>query len=341
MKGVFKYLKLPNEVKMEEQTDTYGRFSLEPLNEGYAVTIGNALRRILLSSVPGIAIVGIEIDGVDHEFSSIDGIKEDVMNIILNLRQVRFKALNDNFETAKVSIKKTTPGKLTAADIEVPGNIEIVNKDVYIAELMENASINATIYLKKGIGYKQADAEETNKEVGYIPVDAIFSPIKRVAYKIEKSSMKDYYDFEKLLLEIETDGTIEPISALQVSSYILNNYISLFAGNFKEASAELESTSLNSTEELNENLLKTVDELELNVRASNCLATHDIKYIYDLVQKTDAELLSTKNFGKQSLKEIKDALKQLDLDLGMELTKEQIDAIKKAIEEKEGAGNEE
>ncbi len=341
MKGVFKYLKLPNEVKMEEQTDTYGRFSLEPLNEGYAVTIGNALRRILLSSVPGIAIVGIEIDGVDHEFSSIDGIKEDVMNIILNLRQVRFKALNDNFETAKVGIKKTTPGKLTAADIEVPGNIEIVNKDVYIAELMENASINATIYLKKGIGYKQADAEETNKEVGYIPVDAIFSPIKRVAYKIEKSSMKDYYDFEKLLLEIETDGTIEPISALQVSSYILNNYISLFAGNFKEASAELESTSLNSTEELNENLLKTVDELELNVRASNCLATHDIKYIYDLVQKTDAELLSTKNFGKQSLKEIKDALKQLDLDLGMELTKEQIDAIKKAIEEKEGAGNEE
>ncbi len=341
MKGVFKYLKLPNEVKMEEQTDTYGRFSLEPLNEGYAVTIGNALRRILLSSVPGIAIVGIEIDGVDHEFSSIDGIKEDVMNIILNLRQVRFKALNDNFETAEVSIKKTTPGKLTAADIEVPGNIEIVNKDVYIAELMENASINATIYLKKGIGYKQADAEETNKEVGYIPVDAIFSPIKRVAYKIEKSSMKDYYDFEKLLLEIETDGTIEPISALQVSSYILNNYISLFAGNFKEASAELESTSLNSTEELNENLLKTVDELELNVRASNCLATHDIKYIYDLVQKTDAELLSTKNFGKQSLKEIKDALKQLDLDLGMELTKEQIDAIKKAIEEKEGAGNEE
>ncbi len=341
MKGVFNYLKLPNEVKIEELSDTYGKFSFEPLNEGYAVTIGNALRRVLLSSVPGIAIVGIEIDGVDHEFSSIDGIKEDVMNIILNLKQVRFKALNDNFESAQVHINKSEPGKLYASDIEVGGNLEVVNKDIYIAELMENASINATIYLEKGIGYKQADAEEINKEIGYIPVDALFSPIKRVAYKSEKSTLKDYYEYERLMLEIETDGTVTPNLALQMSSYILNSYISLFSGDFKEAGFEFESSGLPKSEELNENLLKTVDELELNVRASNCLSTHGIRYICDLVRKTDSELLNTKNFGKQSLKEIKDALRQLGLDLGMELTQEQVDAIKKAIEEREGAENEE
>jgi DNA-directed RNA polymerase subunit alpha len=342
MKGVFKYLKLPNEVKMEDQTDTFGKFSFEPLNEGYAVTIGNALRRVLLSSVPGIAIIGIEIDGVDHEFSSIDGIKEDVMNIILNLRQVRFKALNDNFETAEVYLKKSTPGKLTASDLEIPGNLEIINKDVYIAELMNNASINATIFLKKGIGYEQADAEEINKEIGYIPVDALFSPIKRVAYRSEKSTMKDYYAFEKLVLEIETDGSVTPIDALQTSSYILSNYVSLFSGgDFKEADLEVDSSISSKSEDMNENLLKTVDELELNVRASNCLSSHGIKYICDLVRKTDTELLSTKNFGKQSLKEIKEALKQLGLDLGMKLTDEQVNTIKKAIEERGVAENEE
>ncbi len=340
MKDVFNYLKLPEEVKIEEQNDTYGRFSLEPLNEGYAITIGNALRRVLLSSIPGIAIVGVEIEGVDHEFSSIDGVKEDVMNIVLNLKQIRFKALNDNFESAVAYINRSTPGKLYAKDIEVPGNIEVINKDVYIAELMEGASIKATIYLKKGIGYKQADVETINREIGYIPIDALFSPIKRVAYKSEKSTVKDYYDFERLVLEIETDGSVAPIKALHTASYILNSYVGLFLKDFKEVSEDAVQDTEEGEEELNENLLKTVDELELNVRASNCLAAHNVKYIWELVQKTEAELLSTKNFGKQSLKEIKESLKQLGLSLGTKLSESQIKRIKEAIKQKEGEENE-
>ncbi len=340
MKSVFDYLKLPSEVKIEKQTDVYGKFSLEPLSEGYAVTVGNALRRILLSSIPGVAIVGIEIDGIDHEFSSIDGIKEDVMNIVLNLKQIRFKAVNDNFEKAEAYIDKSSAGKLLAKDIELPAGVEIINKDEYIAELMDSASIKAKIYLEKGVGYRQADSEVINKEIGYIPIDALFSPIKRVAYKSEKSTMKDYYDFEKLILEIETDGSITPIKALHTASYILNSYVSLFLKDFSEAGESFETSEEEQDEKLNENLFKTVDELELNVRASNCLLAHNIRYIWELVQKTDSELLNTKNFGKQSLKEIKESLKQLGLNLGMTFSDSQIDKIKEAIKEKEGEENE-
>ncbi|WP_025270554.1 DNA-directed RNA polymerase subunit alpha [Hippea sp. KM1] len=339
MMGVFDYLKLPTEVNVEEHTPTYGRFSLEPLNEGYAITIGNALRRVLLSSIVGIAVVGVEIDGVEHEFSTIEGVKEDVLNIVLNLKQVRFKSLNDNFKEGEVYISKEGPAVITSSDIETPGDIEVVNKDVYIAELMDGASFNAKVYLQKGVGYKQADYEVVNREIGYIPVDALFSPIVKVAYHTQKSTMKDYYDFEKLVLEIETDGTIMPQDALKQASYILGNYISVFSGDFKETS-EKQPEESRSDIEINENLLKPVEELELNVRASNCLAAHNIKYIYELTQKTDAELLSTKNFGKQSLKEIKDSLKQLGLELGMQFSQEQLDKIKQLIEEKEGEDNE-
>ncbi len=337
MNSIFNYLKLPNEVKIEENSDTHAIFSFEPLNEGYAITIGNALRRVLLSSIPGIAIVGIEIEGVEHEFSSIDGIKEDVMNIILNLKQVVFKALNDNFESATVYLKKSDKGNLTAADLEIPGNIEIVNKDVYITQLMDNASINASIYLEKGVGYKQTSdiAMQDRASIGYIPVDALFSPVKRVTYKTLKSTMKDYYDYEKLLLEIETNGSVTAKDALNMSSYILNTYLSMFSDNFKEASIEIKQDKEEEKETLNENLLKSVDELELNVRSSNCLSSQGIKYIWQLVSKTDSELLSTKNFGKQSLKEIKESLGQLELGLGMELSEDEISKIKNAIAENE------
>ncbi len=339
MKGVFEYLKLPEEVKIEEHTPTYGKFALEPLNEGYAITIGNALRRILLSSIPGVAVVGVEIDGVEHEFKTVDGVKEDVLNIILNLKQVRFKALNESFKEGQAYIKRDKPGVIKSKDIEVPGNIEIVNGELYIAELMEDATLNMTIHLEKGIGYRQADYEMMNREIGYIPVDALFSPIVKVAYHVEKSTVRDYYNLERLVLEIYTDGTITPQEALKTASYILGSYVSVFSGDFKKIVPE-EGKSEEAEEEINENLLKPVEELELNVRASNCLSAHNIKYIYELVQKTDAELLSTKNFGKQSLKEIKDSLKQLGLELGMKFTEEQIEKIKQLIKEREVEGNE-
>jgi len=339
MKGVFEYLKLPEEVKIEEHTETYGKFALEPLNEGYAITIGNALRRVLLSSIPGIAVVGVEIEGVEHEFRTIDGIKEDVLNIILNLKQVKFRALNEDFKECEAYIHKNTPGVVTSDDIEVPGNIEIVSKNVYIAELMDGAELDMRIFLEKGIGYRQADYEVVNREIGYIPVDALFSPVTKVAYHVEKSTIRDYYNLERLVLEIHTDGTVTPQAALKTASYILGNYIAVFSGDFKRIVPE-ESTKEEKEEQINENLLKPVEELELNVRASNCLAAHNIKYIYELVQKTDGELLSTKNFGKQSLKEIKDSLKQLGLELGMKFSEEQIEKIKQLIAEKEGEGDE-
>ncbi len=339
MKGVFEYLKLPEEVKIEEHAENYGRFALEPLNEGYAITIGNALRRVLLSSIPGIAVVGVEIDGVEHEFRTIDGIKEDVLNIILNLKQVKFRALNEDFKECEAHIHKDTPGVVTSDDIDVPGNVEVVSKGVYIAELMDGAELNMKIFLEKGIGYRQADYEIVNREIGYIPVDALFSPITKVAYHVEKSTIRDYYNLERLVLEIHTDGTITPQEALKTASYILGNYIAVFSGDFKRIVPD-ESTKEEKEEQINENLLKPVEELELNVRASNCLAAHNIKYIYELVQKTDAELLSTKNFGKQSLKEIKDSLKQLGLELGMKFSEEQIEKIKQLIAEKEGEGDE-
>jgi len=330
MNEVFNYLHLPQEVKIEESRDNYGRFSLEPLNEGYAVTIGNAFRRVLLSSIPGIAIVGVKIDGVEHEFSTIEGIKEDVLNIILNLKQVRFKALNEGFKTGEVSIHINKSGVVLAKDIELPANLVIADENIYITELMDNASIDMTIYLEKGIGYRQSNVDMSDKDIGYIFVDALFSPIKRVEYKVEKSILRDYYDFERLVLTIETDSTIKAVDSLNQASQILMNYISVFSKDFKEARREV--VVIEKEEAMNENLFKTIDELELNVRASNCLVSHGIRYIWQLVQKNDAELLNTKNFGKQSLKEIKTALKQLGLDINTELSSEDIEKIQAVIE---------
>lgn len=331
MNEVFNYLHLPQEVKIEESKDSYGRFSLEPLNEGYAITIGNAFRRVLLSSIPGIAIVGVKIDGVEHEFSTIEGVKEDVLNIILNLKQVRFKALNEEFKTGEVYIHRNEPGVVLAKDIELPANLVIADENIYISELMDNASIDMTIYLEKGIGYRQSNVDMSDKDIGYIFVDALFSPIKRVEYKVEKSILRDYYDFERLVLTIETDGTIKAVDSLNQASQILMNYISVFSKDFKEARREVVAVEKEEAT-MNENLFKTIDELELNVRASNCLRSHGIKYIWQLVQKNDAELLNTKNFGKQSLKEIKTALKQLGLDTNTELSSEDVEKIQAVIE---------
>ena len=339
MKGVFKYLTLPEEVKIDKVSDEFGRFILDPLNEGYAITIGNALRRILLSSIPGVAVVGVEIEGVEHEFSTIEGVKEDVLNIILNLKHMRFKALTEDFEKAEAYIEKKGPGIVTAADIQTPAQIEVVSQDAYIAELMDDAEFKAKLYLEKGIGYRQANYEMVNTDMGYIPIDALFSPIVKVAYHVDKSTTKDYYNYERLILEIETDRTVTPQDALKTASFILGNYISIFAGDFRKVSME-EQTSTQQEEQINEALLKPIEELELNVRASNCLAAHKIKYIYELVQKTDAELLNTKNFGKQSLKEIKDALAQLNLELGMSFTQKQLEMIENMIKVREGEGNE-
>ncbi len=334
--NVFEFLQVPAGVKIEKLTESYGKFSFEPLNEGYAITLGNALRRVLLSSIPGVAVVGVEIENVDHEFSTVPGVQEDVLNIILNLKGVLFKFAGEKPEgDIAVTLDKTGPCEVRAGDLEVPFGVEVLNPEHYIATLMDGAVLSARIYLSTGIGYKQADIELVNRNIGYIPVDASYSPVKRVAFHTEKSILRNFYDFERLVLEVETNGTVDPITCVNKASEILVKYLSFFGGSFQKRDEEAEG-SVDEEETVDENLLKTIDELELNVRASNCLKSHSIKYIYQLVQKTDAELLSTKNFGKQSLKEIKNALKQLNLELDTHFTREQlekIESLRKKLEE--------
>ncbi len=330
---IFEYLQLPQEIKVEYVNDRHERFILEPINEGFATTIGNALRRVLLSSIQGIGIVGIKIDGVEHEFSGVTGVKEDVINIILNLKDVVFKSLSENFKECVLKISKKGPGILRASDIELNSDLKIINPNHYIAQLNDDAEFQAEIYLEKGVGYKQSNQESINKEIGYIPVDALFTPVRRVSFSANKSMERGFYDYERLILEVETNGSITPKEALGQASYILNAHFKLFMGNFKESEPDLNYSDAN--EEIDENLLKTIEDLELNVRASNCLRNHDIKYIWQLVQKTDFDLLNTRNFGKQSLKEIKAALKQLGLSLGMTFDEKYIKRIEEAIKRSE------
>lgn len=331
---IFDYLQLPLEIKVERINERHEKFILEPISEGFGSTIGNALRRVLLSSIQGIGIVGIKIDGVEHEFSGIQGVKEDVVNVILNLKDVVFKVLSDNLKECSLKITKKGPGILKASDIQPISDLKIINPNHYIAQLSDGVDFDAEIFLKKGIGYKQSNPEDTNKEIGYIPVDALFTPIRRVSFDVSKSMERGFYDFERLSLEVETDGSIIPREALGQASYILNSHLKLFMGNFfKEPEPDLIFGDAN--EAIDENLLKTVDDLELNVRASNCLRNHDIKYIWQLVQKTDLDLLNTRNFGKQSLKEIRSALKQLGLSLGMTFDEKYIKRIEEATKRSE------
>ncbi|MGC8706172.1 MAG: DNA-directed RNA polymerase subunit alpha, partial [Desulfurella sp.] len=224
---IFEYLQLPQEIKVERINERHERFILEPINEGFATTIGNALRRVLLSSIQGIGIVGIKIEGVEHEFSGVNGVKEDVITIILNLKDVIFKSLSENFKECVLKINKKGPGVLKASDIELTSDLKIINPNHYIAQLNDNVDFHAEIYLKKGIGYKQSNQESANREIGYIPVDALFTPIRRVSFSADKSMERGFYDYERLVLEVETDGSITPKEALGQASYILNSHFKL------------------------------------------------------------------------------------------------------------------
>ncbi|MEA1995030.1 MAG: DNA-directed RNA polymerase subunit alpha [Campylobacterota bacterium] len=327
MERTFNYLVEPLavQVKSIEENANVEQFIIQPLPKGYAVTLGNAIRRVLLSSIPGIAIVGAKIEGVMHEFSVLHGVKEDVLAIILNLKQVRFKALTDGFTEGEAFIEKKGSGKLKAGDIAVSSDIEIVNKTHHIAFLMEDSEIKMKLLLEKGVGYKPAK-ENVREEAGLIPIDAMFSPVKRVAYHAEKSTHRGFYDYDKLTLEVETDGTLTPENAVSKAAYVLEDYLSFFT-QFVSTTEKKVEEEIEEETEINENLLKTVGELELSARAANCLKAQNIEYILKLVQKTESELLDTRNFGKQSLKEIKDALNQLGLSLDMKIDEKTLSKI--------------
>lgn len=305
------------EVDRAKHSETYGKFICQPLERGFATTIGNSLRRILLSSIQGAAITTVKIEGALHEFTSMKDIMEDVSEIILNIKTVRIKLSSG--DSQKVSIEKSGPGVVTAADIDDNGFVEVMNKDQVICTLTGDTTFRAELTVEWGKGYQPAEIQnKENLAIGQIPIDAIFTPIKKIQYVTSQARVGQQTDYDKIIMEIETDGSLRPESALAYAAKILKEQLTVFI-NFDEEEAEPEITedARKEIEPANPYLDKPVEDLELSVRSANCLKNADIHFIGDLAQKTDQEMLKTKNFGRKSLNEIKALLSEMDLTLGM------------------------
>jgi len=300
--------------------DTYGKFVCEPLERGFGITIGNSLRRIILSSLYGAAITSIKFEGVMHEYSAIPGVLEDVSEIILNLKEVRFKVADATLKT--IRIEASGEGEVTAGDIiSNEGRCEILNPDHHIATLSKKAKLNMTMTVNVGKGYSLAEANKDEEApIGTIPIDAVFSPIKRVNYVLGNARVGQRTDYDKLTLEVWTDRSIRPEEAVAYGAKILKEQMNIFINFDEEAEPEPEkSADKQDKPQYNENLYRNVEELELSVRSANCLKNANINKIYQLVSKTEAEMLKTKNFGRKSLNEIKEVLSEMGLSLGMKL----------------------
>lgn len=301
----------------EEATSTFGRFVAEPFESGYGLTIGNALRRVLLSSIMGSAITNIRIEGVTHEFSSLKGVVEDISEIILNLKQVIVKM--DATDTKVVHLDKEGPGIVAAGDIELPHNVTVLNPEMKIATLERGGHLRMDLYIQKGRGYVSQD-QNRNPDLGVdvMPIDSIFSPIKKVNYLVTNARVGQKTDYDKLTLEIWTNGAINPEDALTQAARILTDQISIFASLGTEEVGAGEDDGKPGPD-LNENLYRSVDELELSVRSTNCLKNANIRLIGELVQIPESEILKTPNFGRKSLEEIEKVLSDMGLHLGMEI----------------------
>ena len=307
----------PNRIEIDEKTHTslYGEFTCQPLEKGFGITLGNALRRVLLSSIYGAAITSVKFDGVLHEFSAISGVKEDVSDIILNMKGVRLKLHEDGPRALHIDV--SGEGTVKAGDIITDETVEILNLDHHIATLSDKAVFKAELVADVGKGYVPARREtDIGQPEGTINIDALFSPIKKVAYTVSNARVGHITDYDKLVLEIWTDGSILPEDAVAYAAKSLKEQMNVFI-NFDEQEEVGEPKELNVEEDnISEKLFKGVDDLELSVRSANCLKNVGIQYIGDLVQKTDAEMLKTKNFGRKSLNEIKDMLTEMGLSLG-------------------------
>lgn len=305
------------EVEKETLTATYGRFSCEPLERGFGTTMGNSLRRVLLSSLQGAAICAIKIDGALHEFQTLPDVVEDVTDIILNLKDVLVK-MHDS-KTRVLRIDKQTEGEVTAGDIQVVDGVEILNPKHRIATLSRGGKFHAELVVQMGRGYVPAERnKQPHMPIGMIPMDALFSPIKKVNYVVTHARVGQQTDYDKLTMEVWTDGSVRPEDAVAYAAKILKDQLTIFI-NFEETYEPADEPVSEEQEKLNENLDKSVDELELSVRSANCLQNASIRYIGELVQRTEAEMLKTKNFGRKSLKEIKEILAEMGLQLGMKL----------------------
>ena len=308
----------PNKLNVEpgKEPSRCATVVAEPLERGFGLTLGNALRRILLSSLQGAAVTSIHIDGILHEFSSIPGVREDVTDIVLNIKELAIRTVNEG--PHRLSLKATGPGEVTAAQIQAPGGVEILNPGLVLCTLDKGANLSMELNVQTGKGYVPTVRNRPeDAPIGLIPVDAIYSPVRKMAYKVENTRVGQVTDYDKLILDVETDGTVSPEDAVALAARILQDQLQLFI-NFEEPTTVVAEER---TEEpaFNKNLLRKVEELELSVRSANCLKNDNIVYIGDLIQKTEAEMLRTPNFGRKSLNEIKAVLAEMGLHLGMEV----------------------
>src|SRR5262249_50315125 len=305
------------ECEQETLTATYGKFWAQPFERGFGTTVGNALRRVLLSSIEGAAITGVKIEGVLHEFTSIPGVVEDTIDLILNLKQIPIKLNVDHPET--IVLRGEGAMELKAGHIETNPNVEILDPEVHIATLMDEAKLSIEMRVKPGRGYVAADRNfDHDLTIGYIPIDSVHSPVKKVNYTVEDARLGQTTDYDKLTIEVWTNGAVSPGDSVGLASKLLKDHLSIFV-NFEERTEVVADTTGSDLDKLRENLQRSIDELELSVRSYNCLKNADIKTIGDLVQRSESEMLKTKNFGRKSLNEIKELLAEMGLTLGMKI----------------------
>ena len=308
----------PNQVDVKQVDTNISKITIEPLERGFGHTLGNALRRVLLSAMPGSAVVEVEIDGVLHEYTTIEGVQEDVTEVLMNIKQLAI--LNNTKEESVLSLSKKGPGIVTAADIALDHDVEIVNPELVLAHLTKEGELNLSMRVATGRGYQPAaartDAEEGDRPIGKLVLDASFSPIRRVTYVVENARVEQRTDLDKLVLEIETNGTVDPKQAVNDAARLLHQQLSVFD---TLEGTEQAGTQAGAPPDIDPILLRPVDDLELTVRSANCLKAESIYYVGDLIQRTEVELLKTPNLGKKSLTEIKEVLASRGLSLGMRL----------------------
>jgi DNA-directed RNA polymerase subunit alpha len=316
MQGFVADLLKPRLVEVEAESAQRARVSLEPLERGFGHTLGNALRRILLSSIPGAAITEVQIEGVVHEYSSIEGVQEDVIDILLNIKNIAIR-MNAR-EEATLRIEKSGKGPVTAGDIKLDHDVEVVNPELVIANLT-GGKLNMSLKVTRGRGYvpaaSQRGAEDSTTSVGVLKLDASYSPVRRVSYSVERARVEQRTDLDKLILDVDTNGCVDPAEAVRSAARILRDQLAVFV----DLEAETATAAVAGKKELSPILFRPIDDLELTVRSANCLKAENVYYIGDLVQRSENELMKTPNLGKKSLNEIKEALKAHDLELGMKL----------------------
>ena len=305
-------LLVPTEIQVDDVTPNLSKITLEPLERGFGHTLGNALRRILLSSMPGAAVTDVAIDGISHEYSTIEGVREDVIDILLNIKDMPVNVIEGNH--AEITLDVTGPCDVLASSFEVPGTVELVNPDFHIATIVDKVNLKMTLTVRTGRGYEPADLrDDEDRVIGALKVDASYSPVRRVSYTVDNARFEKRTDLDKLVIELETDGTLDPKLAIEHSATILQQQLSAFV----DLDAIAEQEAKKDQNDFDPILLRSIEELELTVRSTNCLKAESIFLIGDLIHRSEFDLLKTPNLGKKSLNEIKDVLASKDLSLGM------------------------